>query len=244
MVVNPYVFSNNYLQLREVNEASLDQLEKAMYEAGLSSSSGPMSIQSATTVYIGTDKTLTTANAGNCGWSGSGLGTHGEGFSALDSPQWADAGVYLTGEGNIGSWAWIGNTISVQGTQAQYATIDFGGDYNGSILCLTPYSTGGMRIVVSVEDLNTGTVVGSYTVKSTSGIRSATYDASINNSVKVKLYPNHIYALRIGVNATVVSTVSPTQAQSVFCNTNGLGGWTPGLGGEGIEYSSISIDWN
>lgn len=73
-------------QLREVNEASLDQLEKAMYEAGLSSSSGPMSIQSATTVYIGTDKTLTTANAGNCGWSGSGLGTHGEGFSALDSP--------------------------------------------------------------------------------------------------------------------------------------------------------------
>ncbi len=222
----------------EINPA-VDLINKMgidMNKAGVDHSK--LSPLGATSVSIGTNQSFSSADAGNCGYGGSGVGTHGEGFSISG---WADSGVYLAAFGDIGSWAWVGNQINVTGSGSRSATIRFTGSYNGTIYRLTN-ANASARVRVSILDLTTGAELGGYAILNATA--NSTYSSTYNKTVTVTLQAGHSYALRHGVATAVNCSAPGTQAESSFCNTDIWGQWTPDPGNPGVTYGSISLTWN
>jgi len=242
-VVNP----NNSAKTSSVSQM-LDKMDSDMNKAGVANyldsrsvTSNSVSILSSTSVPIGTNQIFYSANAGNSGSSGSGVGTHGEGFSAIASIPWADSGTYLAGTGNIGSWAWVGEQIAVTGSGSRSATIYFSGDYNGCIIGSSGYSSAKIR--VSVIDLGSSMEVGSTIIEPTVTTGTHNYSADISRSITTTLQSGHSYALRFGVS-TASNLSGVGQIQSAFCNIDTWGQWDPDAGEEGVQYSYISLTWN
>lgn len=221
------------------------QMEEQMNKAGVvfQTDSKQFGITAATPVNMGTNVTFSTANSGNSGYSGSGVGTHGEGFSAIDNPQWADSGVYLNSLGNVGSWAWVGNTILINGSGSRSATITFSGQYSGNIY-QAGNASASAKIRMSIQNTSNGSELGAITLIDTSA--SGNYQNSYTKSVTVILQAGQTYALRMGVSTAASCSIPAlhNQSSATFCNTNTYGDWTPGKNGEGINYTSIAIKWN
>lgn len=225
----------------------LDNCQKDMDKAGVKHESikDSMTTSTTTTLNIGINKTFTWGDALNSGYSGSGVGTHGEGAGYVSTAGYADAGTYIALVGNVSDWAWIGNAITIGGSGSRSATITFKGKYKGILQAVGSGGGAAGRIRVSVCDLGSDTDIGGNTVLDKSvSTGSTTYSASINHPVTVTLYAGHTYALRFGVATTSTASLTKVTACSQFADSSSMGSWSPQPGGYGVDYSSIVLQWN
>lgn len=242
LTVPAFAGTNKSLTTTEMMEL----LDKDMDSAGVKHDPNVMSAAATTTVTIGTNKIFTNANAGNSGGSKDSwlpLASYAGGFGYASSPGWADAGTYVITKGTAGYWAWIGNGIVVSGSGSRSAKITYSGRFKAQLQTSTTTtgSTAEGKVVISVIDLGTGSVVASKGIWSqkVGGMMPPAVEKYFNDYVTCALTAGRSYALRIGVSAASNSAGDIAVAQ--LCDYPNQ--WSPQPGGYGSDYSSIAIAW-
>lgn len=195
-------------------------------------------IKSATTVTLGTDKTLTTADIGNSGTSTSGAVPNFKDADYSTSYRRARASVLIGpgGYGTGGAWAWVGKSIYVSGSGSRSANIRMAGNIKGE----TSAFAGGQSntdINLIVKDTTTGT---SYTTsiysQSAGGVGDYIVDESFNDGISVTLQAGHYYNIYVSVDGST-AVYYAGEAGSDFGPGDGDDG------GQKVSYSSIVIDF-
>lgn len=170
----------------------------------------------ATTITLGTNKTITTCDTGNEGSDTSGLGqTDG---NTAKSRAW------VLGVGSADSWAYTAATINVTGGGSQTASIIFYDSYEGMTNPGYMGASAAARVGISVWDLTTGTEVERSTPFSIEDSIDTIsyYSGNANGTLTVNLQSGHTYLLRFGIG-TVVSNYSPQMATADFYDEDSYG---------------------
>lgn len=115
---------------------------------------------SSSTVYLGTDKTFTTADRGDTGWSKWGIAPyyveHGYRFSYKEATAFTMSSIAFLGWGGCESWAWVGKYFYTTGGGSATANIRMEGHIYGYLGVAGAASTS-VKVELWVKDINTGT---------------------------------------------------------------------------------------
>lgn len=189
-------------------------------------------------VYLGTDKTFTTADYGNKGSSTWGLAPwfYGSDYYLSLNKDEAASVVGPGGYGGAGAWSWVGKTFSVYGSGSQTANIRTPGYIWG---LTTAFAGGSSNSVINlvVKDITTGTA---YTTnvysQSAGGAGWFEVNQPFNNGVTVNLQAGHNYIAYLETQSSA-ATYGVGEAGSDFGRQDG------DYSGEGAWYYSITVDF-
>lgn len=188
-------------------------------------------------VTLGTDRDLALSNAYDYGTSWYGLASSAANSNCYPNGEYADVSASAWGVGDASSWAWTGAYIYVSGSGSKYTKVKFWGPYKGSLKGSVNGSASG-KVRCSIYDLMDGQEVGNAYVAwdetSSSNIQKNADGSLSGQYATAYLEGGHYYLLRYGVSNTV-SCTGPYTVSTDF--------WNNGAGAEGIDFYSITVDF-
>lgn len=216
--------------------ASQEEMRKEI-DMSISSITPPNS-RAAQIVYLGTDKSITTADIGDYGKSSYGFtpAFYGSDYATSSKKARETALTGPIGLGTVNAWAYVGQTFNVSGSGTQSANVYMEGKIKG----MTQAFAGGSastNINFVVKDLTTGTSYKTniYSV-STSLIDGKVVNQSFNRGIPMNLQGGHNYMAYLEVSGSG-SAYSIGEAGSDF------GPWDGDGADESVSYTKITIDF-
>jgi len=190
------------------------------------------------TVYLGTDRTFTTADYWNTGTSSWGLAPMFYGASTDPGARKDRAATVVGpgGYGGAGAWSQIGKTWLVSGTGSRSANIRMSG-YMYGLTSAFAGGTGNTVINLVVKDLSTGTTYSTNIYsQGASGAGWCVVNQNFNSGVNVNLQAGHAYAAYLELQ-TSAAVYGAGEGGSDFGPQDGDDD------GEGTYYNNIIVDF-
>jgi hypothetical protein len=228
-------YSKNLEQAEQIRAIIEKDMRKSM---DMATDKIGRSILTYDTVYLGTDRTFTTADYWNTGTSSWGVAPMWYGANAYQNTKRDEAAssVGPGGYGGAGAWAQIGKTWTVSGSGSRSANIRMSG-YMYGLTSAFAGGTGNSVINLVVKDLTTGTTYSTNIYNQGAG-GAGWYEVNqnFNNGVNVNLQAGHSYAAYLELQ-TSAAVYGAGMGGSDF------GPYDGDYAGEGTYYNSIIVDF-
>ncbi|MBO8158940.1 hypothetical protein [Thermosyntropha sp.] len=233
--------------LREMEkqyEETMKKVHKEMLNAELQDVNN-LSVKSISIVNKGSTYTFNQADCGSSGEHGDTVGGKFKHDWGCDSGGWADALTSYNPTINPAlfthtatTWATVGKKIKVNGTGN--ARIYFNGEYGYSLIGngTAPMALSVGTIVAVIYDLTDGVEKKRKVIHKQQNPLPipSMYEDSFNEYIDLELEDDHVYTLKLGVEAYC------SGAGSCYADLINYGD-NPGAGDDGVDYNYIKITW-